>query len=60
MDDVEPILAHLNSIEEEDIRSCFDSHPESWSITDPLVNKVTEFVLERRNHVEDVLRANLI
>ncbi len=59
-DDVEPVLAHLASVEEQEIRDCFNSHPDSWGITDPLVEKVTEFALERRQHLGDVLRANLI
>lgn len=59
-DSVEPILEELRSIEEGEIRACFNSHPEAWGITDQLVDKVTDFVLERRNHLDDVLRDNLI
>lgn len=59
MDDVEPIVEHLKSIKEEDIKSCFDSHPDSWDITPELVEKVTEFVLSRRDHLNDILRGNL-
>jgi hypothetical protein len=60
MSSVEPLLEHLASIEESEIRSCFDSHPDSWEITDEHVNKATEFVLERREHLEEVFRNNLV
>ncbi len=58
MDEIEPVLEQLSAVEEDDIRSCFDSRPDSWGITDSLANKATEFVLERREHLEGVLRAN--
>lgn len=58
MEEIMPVLEQLNEVEEDEIRSCFDSYPDGWGITDSLVNKVTAFVLERRQHLECVLRAN--
>lgn len=60
MEDVEPVLEELGTVDEDEIRSCFDSHPDGWGITDSLVDKASEFVLERREHLEGVLRANLL
>ena len=60
LDDIEPVLEDVMSLKEEDIRSCFNSHPSDWGITDDLVAKVTDFVLERRDHLSDVLERNLV
>ncbi len=59
MKSVRPILEELSSVEEEDIRACFDSRPDSWEIPDELANKATDFVLERRQHLETILKSNL-
>lgn len=60
MDAMEPVLETVMSLDEEEIRSCFGSYPAGWDIKDHHVNKVTEFVLERRDHLADVLRNNLV
>jgi len=60
IEDAEPILENVMSLGEEEIRSCFGSYPDGWGIEDHLVNKVTEFVLQRRDHLRDVLNSNLL
>jgi hypothetical protein len=57
---MEPVLDNVMSLDEEEIRSCFNSYPDGWDIKDHHINKVTEFVLERRDHLADVLRNNLV
>lgn len=53
-----PIVEELLSVEEGDIRACFDSRPDDWEISDELVSKGTDFVLERRQHLETILKSN--
>jgi hypothetical protein len=60
MEAMEPVLDNVMSLDEEEIRSCFSSYPDGWDIKDHHINKVTEFVLERRDHLADVLRNNLV
>lgn len=60
MDDIGVVLEDVMSLEEEEINSCFASYPDGWGITDDLVNKVTDFVLQRRDHLSDVLESNLL
>jgi hypothetical protein len=56
---VEPLLQRVGAIPEEAIRSCFDSHPEEWGIGDDLVRKVTDYIVERRKYLADILKASL-
>lgn len=59
MAQVEPLLHAVELLDETEIRACFGSYPEGWGITDEHVQKVTTFILDRRRHLPDVLRANL-
>lgn len=60
MSSVERLIELVRSIDEGTIRSCFDFYPESWSIPPDSVERLTDFVLRRRQHLGAVLRSNLI
>jgi hypothetical protein len=60
MDDLEPVVETLSSIEEQDVRTCLDAYPDGWGITPEHVDKITGYLLDRRNHLGDVLRSNLV
>jgi hypothetical protein len=59
MTSIEPILQHVNALAEETIRSCFESYPDEWNTKPNLVQKIVDFILQRRKHLGDILRANL-
>lgn len=60
MEDAKPVLEDVMSLGEEEIVSCFGSYPDGWGIEDHHVDKVTEFILQRRDHLGDVLSNNLL
>jgi hypothetical protein len=57
--DVEPLVEEIKKLAEDDIRACFDSSPQEWGISSSMVNKVTDFLAQRRGHLADVLRNGL-
>ena len=59
MSAVSPIVERVKSIPEETIRACFDGLPDDWSIGANQVQRVTEYLLSRRNHLGDILRTHL-
>jgi hypothetical protein len=56
---VEPVIADVQALDSDTIRACFEDFPPEWGITREMVDKVASFVLRRRQHLSDILRADL-
>jgi len=59
MDAVEPVIERLRVIDENSIRACFYHYPESWNLELDIAEKMADYLLLRREHLEQVLSANL-
>ena len=59
MDGVEPVIERIRHIDENSIRSCFYQYPESWNIGREMAAKMADYLVIRRDHLAEVLRANL-
>ena len=57
--DVEPIITRAKEIQCADILACLKSYPDEWCIGEELVDKLGRFLLERRSHLEGLLKASL-
>ena len=58
MASLDPLIGLVGSLDSDAIHRCFDTYPESWNIGADLVEKVTDYMLRRRAHLGDILRAN--
>lgn len=55
---LEMVIEQVKAADIESVRGCFESYPETWDIGTELVDKVTDYILKRRDHLENILRAN--
>lgn len=55
---VEPLVNVVQALPEDAIRACFEDYPSTWGIGHGLVDKLLDFVLNRRTVLRNVLAAN--
>jgi hypothetical protein len=58
MDQIEPTLAVIEALSDDDIFECFSDWPDLWGLASELPEKAARYLRDRRHNLADILKAN--